>query len=697
LTGCLLNRLQRRDKGLELVFPRLDADARQMVDWISDPASRVARNAKAATLPVIPNQFLARVSDDIGKAEITSLIDSVFDWEWTDLQMPETNHRSEWRRLCDRCRVFLGQGEKELTRLVNRRPHGQYKPLLWQLWDVQLACFWQTTWLLWPAPGEAVDSATLRRLFAELPVGRLWDQAPPDAQPSEWMMRYQAASHRFEAHRRTRGFSAWAGRAGLHKDSLSGKEEALATKDWLAQIPRGAAGKDVALNHLFRKSDPLGAPNVVKRVWHKAYLEAPADDGGMGLNKRELENKSGSYFDIPSVPGVAAFPWGREIWVGPEDSAFQKFWPAVEKLDDYLDLELPNRREWTPETAKDWLARVDWEVFREEFWEDQLEQARESQESEWTKTANQGLQAVRQFLGDRRCGSPSSYYAVLAGDGDGTGRWLSGMDSNGELFNLGPGFHEAMSASLARFAASNARHIVEDIEKQGADQKHFQGKLIFAGGEDVLAILPADQAIACACALRQAYQALMPHQAKARFTYSAGIAIGHIKEPLQDMIEAARLAENRAKNELDRNALSVTLFKRSGETILWGAKFDSPAFELLDSFRPLYRTPIAQPGAAMPITGRFPHRVIQALAKFGPELTLTPALAEIALAELHWIIGRQTRKGLGVGTDEDLKKLQQGLEEQCKAYLEELVTRRRPLCEFYDLFAVEAFIARQGD
>jgi len=714
LTGNFLARLQSSDKGMELFVPKLEGDARKMLDWISDPSSRIDRNGKAATISVIPNQLFARVSNDFDSTKIESIIDSVFSWDWID---PETQKPSVWRQICDRCHEFLRQEEKKLAGLLKKQTNSEFKPLLWDLWEGQLSGFWHPDWLIWPSPGESVDLATLTRLFNELPTGRLRHNDQMDSQPSEWMMRFQVASHRFEARRRTRDFCAWNGVPGLQKDCLSGKEEALTTRDWLLQIPRGAAGKEVVLNHLLRKNDPLGAPNLVKRVWHKAYLEVPVDKGGTGLNKRTLEKRPGSYFDIPSVPGVAAFPWARAIWAGEEDAAFQKFWPAVEKLDDYLDLQLPKLQEWSRETAKDWLARVDWEVFRKEFWEEQGNQARESHEVEWIKTANQGLQAVRSFLCDRRCGSPSSYYAVLAGDGDATGRWLSGLDSNNKSFDLDPDFHGRLSSGVAHFSSQNARLIVEDIEKSGPDGNHFQGKLIYAGGEDVLAIIPAEQAIACAMALRRAYQANMPHRVDARFTYSVGIAIGHIKEPLQDMIEAAGMAERRAKDDLGRNALAVTLFKRSGETIEWGCPFShgqkepSAALHLLQFLQSdnRFRSKVDEPSKEPPISGRFPHRLVELLSRYQtyerrdglPDFSkpepLSAILFEIAEREVQWIINRQTRKGLGIETDDDLKKLRETLEAKCGVYLKELLDQRRPLSEFYNLFAIEAFIAGQGD
>jgi hypothetical protein len=61
------------------------------------------------------------------------------------------------------------------------------------------------------------------------------------------------------------------------------------------------------------------------------------------------------------------------------------------------------------------------------------------------------------------------------------------------------------------------------------------------------------------------------------------------------------------------------------------------------------------------------------------------------------VIGQQTRRGLLVPTEEDLKRLRTQLNASCADYLAELRKADRKLREFYHLFAIEAFIARQGE
>ena len=86
-----------------------------------------------------------------------------------------------------------------------------------------------------------------------------------------------------------------------------------------------------------------------------------------------------------------------------------------------------------------------------------------------------------------------AYFAVLALDGDQMGAWLGGEHNRD-----GPTkqFRGDLSHRLSNFALHCVRPIVEACD----------GRLIYAGGEDVLALLPADTAVDCARFLRAAYR-----------------------------------------------------------------------------------------------------------------------------------------------------------------------------------------------
>jgi CRISPR-associated protein Cmr2 len=109
--------------------------------------------------------------------------------------------------------------------------------------------------------------------------------------------------------------------------------------------------------------------------------------------------------------------------------------------------------------------------------------------------------------------------------------------------------HKAFSQQVAGFA-QQASLIVDQHD----------GHLIYCGGDDVLALLPANRALDCADALRRAFREKVPNA-----TLSAGIVLAHHLDDLQRVLEWARQAERAAKRV--RNALAVALHPRSGEAI----------------------------------------------------------------------------------------------------------------------------------
>lgn len=150
------------------------------------------------------------------------------------------------------------------------------------------------------------------------------------------------------------------------------------------------------------------------------------------------------------------------------------------------------------------------------------------------------------------------YIAVIAMDGDHMGGTLSSFSEKEQ--------HRRFSEKLADFA----RQVKIDPE---------DGVLIYAGGDDVLAVVKATRAIAVARELARKFKETVNEHG---VTASAGIAIGSCKAPLQNLIHEAHAAESRAKHVYERNALAVSVLKRSGEILKWGCKWDSAAFDIYD-------------------------------------------------------------------------------------------------------------------
>jgi CRISPR-associated protein Cmr2 len=212
--------------------------------------------------------------------------------------------------------------------------------------------------------------------------------------------------------------------------------------------------------------------------------------------------------------------------------------------------------------------------------------------------------------------TPLPYYALLLGDGDNMGKTIDLLTKDGIQA------HQQFSSDLAGFA-TKAREIVEAAH----------GCLIYAGGDDVLALLPLHTALECALCLNQAFEQAVggekykqkdKEDKEVKPSFSAGMVVWHHLEPLQEALQAARDAEKKAKDVDGKDALCIMVAKRSGADISVRAKFSKlvkhivkiraawvddqlskvAAFELRDMVRELEGIPEAQKREASRILNR---------------------------------------------------------------------------------------------
>lgn len=175
------------------------------------------------------------------------------------------------------------------------------------------------------------------------------------------------------------------------------------------------------------------------------------------------------------------------------------------------------------------------------------------------------------------CGVPVPYAVILQADGD----------RMGELLN------RATTAEQSRQISQALQAFADSV--RGLVRKH-RGHAIYAGGDDVLALLPLPNAVRCSKALATAFkekmspvalqlgvpQAVLP-------SLSVGLGVGHLVEPLGRLRQRAGRAEKLAKgNDLidetqRRNAIALLLGIRSGGEIAWRARWDQLA--LLDELQ----------------------------------------------------------------------------------------------------------------
>lgn len=152
---------------------------------------------------------------------------------------------------------------------------------------------------------------------------------------------------------------------------------------------------------------------------------------------------------------------------------------------------------------------------------------------------------------------PSPYYAILLMDGDSLGKQMS---------------HEARQPIISK-ALDNFTQQAQEIVRNN------DGFLIYAGGDDVLALLSLDDAIKTANQLRIAYAdcfaQVSNNETKVYSTLSGAINYCHIGMPLtQVLMDSHDLLDNIAKDGVGRNALAVRVWKPSGQAVQWAMPWD---------------------------------------------------------------------------------------------------------------------------
>jgi CRISPR-associated protein Cmr2 len=448
-----------------------------------------------------------------------------------------------------------------------------------------------------------------------------------------------------DAVRQTRHFNAantggWQTGTFNNKDALTGRDEAVAGGgEW----SRRAAAAGEFWPSLFKKDDWLSASTLVKRVWHRAYLEK---DWGLKTDSRG--------FPMPNTRGIAGHQPEEDCRDDEtaEDAAPSEKYFAVLAFDG-------------DEIGK-WVSGEKTPPFSSQLadYHDGSNAQRFGSKPYFEKPG------LSEFLKARRPLSPSyhlqfsealSNFALLCARPiveafDGRLIYAGGDDvvallPSDTVLACAEALRLAFTGSpgLKAFLEQHARRLRERHESE--QQRHFEAppapcyqKL---ASEGCLIDCPAPGFV---CRLDHVDQQdvpipfLVPGPAA---DASVGIAIAHFKSPLQDVVRAAQTAEKRAKKQLDRSAVAVTLFKRSGETIEWGCKWAGGG---LDVYRALADALLADQ-----LSNKFPYRVVELLE---PYLTQQTGLAKTTLApgfkavvdeiirrDFAVVCGRQCRPG----------------------------------------------------
>ncbi|SHK76395.1 CRISPR-associated protein, Cmr2 family [Rhodothermus profundi] len=574
-----------------------------------------------------------------------------------------------------------------------------------QLWEAQIQQHLEVYWVVLPwigadnAPGKPQAEAVKATYRALLPPDGSWpfeeiyqvlDQS--GRYDPNWgtvySLLYDLADRAFNARKNLRNFEPVCEEGP--KCTLCGQRAALRSKQHNA---RRFWGQTANSRRAQRKYDikPDGKERLCAVCAVKRFVQ-----------REVLAQKIGLRSSFPSTSEISAATFKAQVLDNLDDThikqALQTFFDHVDQIQlpqtvsedaiPYLQAKARSRGELAQK-----LLRLDGEYLFSEAWtpnvlEETIPGITAEQAQEGRRCLNQLYEAI-----DMR---PKKYYAVLYMDGDQMGRWLSGTheklasfasilhpDVANVLQNdaqwqrvlnqrrfITPAVHAAISSALASFSLKLVRYVIEE---------RYAGRVVYAGGDDVLALLPMDHVLPAARELRALFSGEVKVGCSDRntdlrqaawevafkddqctgylvfdgeplltmgpgATASIGVAIAHHLQPLDLALQAARRAEHRAKQVWERNALAIEVLKRSGEALSVGTKWfydgvpdavgDFIAFcELLEKEQ---------------LSGRFPYAV-HAVAR-----TLCGVPEEAQKAELRRLIRRQAGESL---SQEEKKRL----------------------------------------
>jgi CRISPR-associated protein Cmr2 len=402
------------------------------------------------------------------------------------------------------------------------------------------------------------------------------------------------------------------------RDSLSGEAEWLTTDRDQLSLPPGQRS-DTLWSRVAEKrptwakpGEHLSALNAIKRLWPTLFID----------QLKEWLRLDVSRFVVSTHTMALATSLSRAVMGN---------WELPPRLADAVRQSRAERVALPRKLALDLAQHPDCEILtRLPGWLEAMT------EPENESDARKADALLKEYLGDK----PEAYYGLLLMDGDRMGAWLSAEHDltlphaesfhpqirgglrklqhdqsfaryAAELRAPSPSRHMAISEALSHFALTLAPEVVEG-------QHH--GRVLYAGGDDLMAMLPVIDLLPAMATLRAAYSGIDPAATGlsavvegfarqgngfVRFrdrlmrmmgeqaTASCGAVVAHHQAPLAAVLRELRAAEKRAKQEGGRDAFSLSIVKRSGGALRLTAKWGEPVRLLIK-----LRAFLADPGVS---------------------------------------------------------------------------------------------------
>ncbi len=322
-------------------------------------------------------------------------------------------------------------------------------------------------------------------------------------------------------------------------------------------------------NHLVLDNEKLCGICLTKRIFPKIYSKI-------------IELNDNLELDFPSVSEVSVIYSKVKIFENERKNITLKFIEKIKELSLKLNANFTKsqtvpklQKEFKDNQLKDLLS-IDGQLLIVENISERYLKNEYSFENVDQKIIEEIRGYLREIQKDIKI---QKYYAILQMDGDNMGKWLEG-EFNPEISNvisekvlnqlknddeikeildskhiMSPSIHALFSRRLTKFALNKVKDIVEN---------NYYGKLVYAGGDDLLALLPVDDVLNCAYDISKAFKDKDILGSKA--SMSAGILITHYKYPFYLALQKVRELEKEAKNNYlnKKNSFAIGILTHSG-------------------------------------------------------------------------------------------------------------------------------------
>ncbi len=291
----------------------------------------------------------------------------------------------------------------------------------------------------------------------------------------------------------------------------------------------------------FEADEALCAIAFIKRRFVPGFADLRVSlPNGLTLHGWEVNGQMPSTTDLASAHWVARLGGGN-----PDPAALQRLRETTETLLGKSDGGLGKLR-CVRKTGQDSLKRL----HASALFDHVLDNRKCCPDRKRVKAVRQAIKALGQ------ASPPSPFYAILLMDGDSLGQLLQ-SDKDAP-----PKISKALNTFTAKIPSIVDEH---------------NGLLIYAGGDDVLALLPLEDALGCAAAIRACYLAAF-QQAFGKAgcsTLSAAVTFAQVKIPLTRLLrDAHHLLDDIAKDATGRDALAVRVVKASGAALQWARPWE---------------------------------------------------------------------------------------------------------------------------